>query len=212
MAESTQLTARKREGRGSKLAERLRKQGLVPAVVYGHKEATISVAIPRDEFAAVLRHGQRIVDLQTDGHVQKTLIRDIQWDALGQEVLHVDFARVSADERIEIDVTVELRGTAPGATAGGVVDHVLHHVAIECLAMNVPESIRVSLNELQVGQAIHVKDLKLPEGVKVLEDPEAIVVHVLQPAAEPEAAPTEVVETAEPEVIKREKPEEEAGE
>jgi large subunit ribosomal protein L25 len=210
MAETTKIIANKRDNRGTKKARRLRKQGLVPAVVYGHGEGTVSVSVPRDEFAAVLRHGQRIVELQTDGNLQTMLIRDIQWDALGQDILHIDFTRVSRDERIQIEVAVELKGTAPGATAGGVLEQVKHTLEVECLAMNVPESIRVPVGELQIGQAIHVKDLKLPEGVKVLEDPEAIVVHVLQPAAEPEAAPTEATETAEPEVIKREKPEEEA--
>ncbi len=209
MAETTKLAAHKRDGRGTRKARKLRQQGQVPAVIYGHGEGTVSIAVPRDDFAAVLRHGQRIVDLQTDGATQKTLIKDIQYDALGQEILHVDFARISEDERITVEVAVELRGTAPGATAGGVLEQVLHTLEIECLPGDVPESIRVNLGELQVGQAIQVKDLKLPAGVKVLEDPEAIVVHVIQAAAEPEAAPAEAAEAAEPEVIKREKPEEE---
>ena len=100
MAESVTLSAQRRDKHGTHSARRLRKQGWLPAVVYGHKEETVSISIPRDAFAAALRHGHRIVDLQTDGKTEKTLIRDIQWDPFGQEILHVDFARVSADERV----------------------------------------------------------------------------------------------------------------
>src|SRR5262249_13884743 len=106
------------------------------------------------------------------------------------------------------------RGTAPGTTAGGVLDQPLHSLHIECPAISVPESIRVNVGELQIDQAIHVGDLKLPEGVKVLNDPDAIVVQVTAPVAEPEVAPAAapVAETAEPEVIGRQKAEAEEGE
>ena len=111
-----------------------------------------------------------------------------------------------------VTVPIELRGTAPGTAAtagGGVLDQPLHTVPIECLAVNIPESIRVNIGELQVGQAIHVKDLHLPEGVKVLAEPDAIVVQVKAPAAEPEPTAVPAAEMAEPERIGRQKPAEE---
>src|SRR5206468_4967888 len=87
------------------------------------------------------------------------------WDHLGKDVLHIDFERVSADERIEVPVRIELKGIAPGVTGGGILDQPLHTVMVECLAISIPDSIRVNINELQLGAAIHVKDLTLPEGV-----------------------------------------------
>jgi large subunit ribosomal protein L25 len=216
MAESVQMEAQPRQGRGSHKAERLRRQGLVPAVVYGHKEATVPVAVSNEELHRAIRQGARVLDLKAGGKTEKVLIRELQWDHLGHEILHVDFARISADERIHVTVPIELRGTAPGTTAaagGGVLDQPLHTLPIECLAVNIPPSIRVNIGELQVGQSIHVKDLQLPEGVQVLADPEAIVVHVKPPAAEPEpTAAVPAAEIAEPERIGRQKPAEEEEE
>src|SRR5579871_3856733 len=114
MAESVELTAQLRQGRGSRQAKRLRKQGLVPGVLYGHKEETLSLALPVETFEGAVRHGVRVVDLKADGKTEKALIREVQWDCLGKEVLHVDFTRVSADERIHVVVPIELRGIAPG--------------------------------------------------------------------------------------------------
>jgi large subunit ribosomal protein L25 len=209
--ESVVLEARPREGRGSQAARRLRRQGLVPAVVYGHKEATVSLALPAEEIEKMIRHGVRVVDLRADGKEEKALIRDVQWDHLGKEILHVDFARVAADERIIVTVPLELRGTAPGVTAGGLLDQPIHTLSVECLAISIPDSIRVPIGELQLDAAIYVRDLVLPPGVKPMADPDAIVVHVTRKLAEPEAAaaPAEAAEQAEPEVIGRPAKEEE---
>src|SRR5262249_59428175 len=114
------------------------------------------------------------------------------------------FARVAADERVVVTVHIELRGIAPGVTAGGALDQPLHNLSVEALAVALPESIRVNINELQMGQAIYVKDLHLPPGVKAMADPDAIVVQITVPAAEPTpGAVPEATGTAEPEVIGR---------
>jgi large subunit ribosomal protein L25 len=211
MAESVAMVAEKREGKGSRKAEKLRKSGKVPGVVYGHKEETEKVALSTEELVKAIQHKVRVIDLKTSRGVQKALIRELQWDHLGKSLLHVDFARVAADERIQVSVPIELRGVAPGVTGGGVLDQPLHTLAIECLAISIPESIRVNIGELQLDGAIHVKDLHLPEGVKATGDPDAIVVHVTAPAAEPEA-PAEPGATAEPEIIGRKPADEEEGE
>lgn len=213
MAESVVLVTEKREGRGSRRADKLRQQGKVPAVVYGHKEETVSVSVPHDELLSAVRHGARVVDIDVGGKTEKAQIVEVQWDYLGKDVLHVDFKRVSADERIEVEVPIELRGIAPGISGGGVLDQPLHTIRLECPVLAVPESIRVNVSELQLGAAIHIRELKLPDHVKALEDGDAVVVHVTQPkaAAEPTeaaAAPT----GAEPEVITRKKGEEEGEE
>ncbi len=203
MAESVLLESKPREGRGTHAARRMRREGLIPAVVYGHKEKVLSISLVKDDLMKALRHGARVVDLRADGKEEKALIRDVQYDHLGQEVLHIDFARVSADERITIQVPIELRGIAPGVTAGGVLDQPLHTLEVECLALSVPESIRVNINELQIEGVIHVSDLKLPEGVKAMADPDLVVVHVKPPQAEAEAPAATPAETAEPELIGR---------
>lgn len=213
MAETVSLTAQPRSGRGSQKARQLRRKGLVPAVLYGHKEATLSLALPLDEVIKAVRHGARVVDLKADGKEEKAFIRELQWDHLGKQLLHVDFTRVSMDERIVVSVPLEIRGIAPGIAAGGVLDQPMHTLSIECLAISIPESIRVNVGELQLGSVIHVKDVVLPEGVKAMGDPDAIVVHVTTPAAEAEpTAATEAGGAAEPEVIGRPKAEEEEGE
>jgi large subunit ribosomal protein L25 len=212
MAETQVLQTSKRDGRGTRLAQKIRAQDKVPAVIYGHKEATVSITVDRKPLVDAIRHGARVVDLQTDRGIEKAQLVEVQWDYLGKDVLHVDFKRVSADERIEVEVPIELKGIAPGISAGGLLDQPLHVLRISCLALAVPDSVRVNINELQLGAAIHVKDLKLPENVLALEDPEAIVVHVKEPHAEPEAPAETAAGTAEPEVITRKKGEEEGEE
>jgi large subunit ribosomal protein L25 len=203
MAESLVLPIEKRDGNGTRTARKLRATGRVPGVVYGHKEETVSVSVAADELMSAVRHGARVVDLRYDGDIQKAQIAELQWDHLGMELLHVDFRRVAADERIHVTVHIELKGVSPGVTAGGVLDQPIHTLNIECAADSVPESIRVNINEMQLGAAIHVRELHLPAGVKALADPDAIVVHITAPQVAPEAAAAPVTEQAEPEVIGR---------
>jgi large subunit ribosomal protein L25 len=215
MAESQVLETQPRTTQGSRAARKLRKQGRIPAVIYGHKEATVAVTLSGEDLEKAIRQGTRVVDLKTSAKLEKALIREVQWDHLGKDVLHVDFTRVSADERIRVNVPVELRGIAPGVTGGtGVLDQPLHSLTIECLAISIPESIRVAVNELQLGMAIHVRDLVLPPGVTAMNDPDAIVVHVTAKLVEPEptAAAAPVEGAAEPEIIGRKVAEEEEAE
>lgn len=212
MAETVELGTEPRSGRGSRAARYLRAEGKVPGVIYGHKQDTVSVVLSEHDLSQAIRHGARVVDLKTDKGLETAQIVELQYDHLGKEILHVDFKRVSRDEKIKIDVRVELRGIAPGVTGGGALDQQLHSLHIECLAVAIPDTIRVAINELQIGSAIHVKDVKAPEGVKILNDPDAIVVHVTAPSAEPAPGAEPVAGAAEPEVIGRPKDEEEAEE
>jgi large subunit ribosomal protein L25 len=209
MAEAITLSTQPRPKLGTREADRLRREGRVPAVIYGHKEAVETVSLSKEELDDALRHHARNLTLKTDGRDQTVLIHEVQRDYLGKEVVHVDFRRVSADERVRVVVDIEVRGIAPGATGGGVLEQPLHSLHIECAAGAVPEAIRVRIDQLMLDQAILVKDLKLPEGVTVLDDPEAVVVHVTTPKAEaaPAAAAGEPG-AAEPEVITAKKPKE----
>jgi large subunit ribosomal protein L25 len=215
MAEVFVLEVEDRTKSGTNAAKQLRKKGLVPAVMYGHGEETAVLSVPGDALFKAIRHGVRIFDVKHKGGTQKTLLRDVQWDPLGHDILHADFYRVRADEKITLDVKVELKGTAPGVTGGGVLVQQIHSLHVECLIVNIPESIRVNIGELQLDQAIHVKEITLPEGVTVKNDPEAIVVQIakkIEEAATPAVPGAPGAEAAEPEVIGRKAAEEEEGE
>ena len=199
MAEEVQVELR--QTRGTKNARRMRAAGKIPAVLYGHGQETISLAVAGDQLDAVVRHGSQVVDLR--GVVNESAqLKQLQWDTWGADILHVDFSRVSADERIEVTVQIELRGEAPGTKDGGVVEHLLHELSIECAAMSIPDKIRVSVNALKLGDSLTVADLNIPEGVKVLTDAETPVVNCHEPVEEEELE-AEPAGAAEPEVIGR---------
>jgi large subunit ribosomal protein L25 len=210
MAEFTRIQTQPRSLFGTANTRRLRKQGLLPAVIYGHKEEVVSVVLQRDEFEKVVRKGAHIVEIEYNGKTEKARIRELQWDHLGKEALHADFMRVSQDERIVIGVPIVLRGTAPGIAEGGVLDQPIHLLQVECPALEIPESIRVTIDKLMLGDAIHVKDLTLPPNVTATLDPDAVVVIVkAQKVEEPAPVVAPVEGAAEPEVIKKApKPEE----
>jgi large subunit ribosomal protein L25 len=211
MAETVVLSAQDRKEHGTRVARRLRKKGLVPAVIYGHQEAAAQVSVSGEELLRAIRHGSRIIDLKQTDKTETALIREVQWDPLGYDILHVDFARVAANETVTLSVSIVIRGIAPGIAAGGVLVQPIHTLTVDCLVTNIPEAIRVSVAELQLDQAIHVRELKLPEGVTVKEDPDAIVVQIMPKEAEEAAAPLPG-ESAEPEIIGRKEKEAEAAE
>jgi large subunit ribosomal protein L25 len=201
------LPTKPRTGSGTRPATKLRKEGLVPAVVYGHKKPPVSLSLQHDVIESALRHHVRLVELELPTGNETALIKEVQHDYLGKGILHVDFARVDKDEKIIIEVGVELKGTAPGASAG-ILDQPLHVLKVECLAAQVPESIRVNISGLQLDQAIHVKELVLPPGVRCLNDPDAIVIaakpHIVVAAEPTTALPgAEAATGAEPEIVGR---------
>jgi large subunit ribosomal protein L25 len=208
MAET--LNVKTRDARGKREARRLRRTGSIPAVLYGHGEANCSLVVGAVEMSAVVRRGGRVVELK--GAVnEKALIRDLQWDTYGIEVMHVDFTRVSEHERIEVKVLVELRGQAAGVKDGGVVEHFVHEVEIECEALAIPDKLELNISELKIGESLTAADLHLPPGVTLVSDPGAVLVHCVEAREEEEVAgPAGGV--AEPEIIGRKPEEEEAAE
>jgi large subunit ribosomal protein L25 len=195
-----------RESRGTGPARRMRAAGQIPAVLYGHGEATVSLSVRQDELAALLRHGGRVVELQ--GAVSgSALVREVQWDPFGAEVLHLDLTRVARGEMVEMTIPIELRGDAPGTHEGGVVEHLLHEVEIQCPVASLPEKIRVNINHLDLGQQITVADLDVPPGVTVVAELTAIVVQCVEAKDVTEA--DVIGESAEPELIGRKESEEE---
>ncbi len=196
-----------RESLGTRAARRLRREQRVPANLYGHGQANLSLAIPADEIELALRHGAHMVQLE--GAVSDTaLIREIQWDTYGNSVLHVDLTRVSAQEKVEVALNIELRGEAPGIKEGGELSLVTHEVSIICPAGSIPERIEINVNDVHLGSVIHAGDLPLPEGAELVTAADTTVVSC-QARAEvaDEEAPEAADLSAEPEVIGRPKEE-----
>jgi large subunit ribosomal protein L25 len=211
--QSAQVTAKPRSELGSRANKRLRASGQLPGVIYGHKEAVVPVSLPKKEVTNHLNHGAHVFDIALNGKSEKVLVKEVQYDHLGMEVLHVDFARVSLDEKVEVTVPIELKGE-PKDVEGAVLQQVMNELEVECLVTEIPEVIRFNVSEMKLNDVIHVKDLTLPPGVTTKIDPEQIVV-TLKEVKEEEVAPAAAEgEAAEPEVIgkKKEEGEEAAAE
>ncbi len=194
---STKLKVTSRKQTGTAACRHLRKQNLVPAVIYGHGEQAQLVSLPRHEVEILLAHGTRLLDITLDKKPHKLLIKDVQHDHLGMNIVHVDLVRVSLDEKIHLTVPIELRGAVDAAShGGGVVEQHLTQLEVECLASNIPETILLRVGKLELGESIRVKDLPVDQGVTVLSDPEALVVTVKIGAAEVSAE--DAVAEAEP--------------
>lgn len=206
--QSAQISVKQRGELGSRANKRLRDGGQIPGVIYGHKEAVIPITLPKKDVSNHLAHGAHVFDLSFDGRSEKVLVKEVQYDHLGQEVIHVDFARVSLDEKVEVTVSLELKGTPKGEADGGVLQQVLSELEIECLVTEIPEVIRHNISEMALDDVLHVRDLHLPPGVKVLQD-EDLIVATVREVVEEAAAPAAEGE-AEPEVIGRKAEGEEA--
>jgi len=201
MSQTAQVSAKQRSELGSRANRRLRGSGFIPGVIYGHKEAVVPVTLPKKEVVGHLTRGAHLFDLSVDGCSEKVLVKEVQYDHLGREVLHVDFARVSLDERVEVTVALELRGTPKGEADGGVLQQILTEIEVECLVTDIPDVIRHNISEMALNSVLHVKDLQLPSGVKALQYADQIVATVREIVETVEAPVAEAVAAAEPEVI-----------
>ncbi len=203
MSELVAIAVQPRTGTGTRAAKKLRAQGLIPGVVYGHKEAVVNIAVSAKELDQAIRvKHARTLEIALDGKTETVLIRELQWDHLGKEMVHIDLFRVSKDEKVRVTVPVKLAGV-PKTSGGAVLDQPMHSLHIECLATAIPDAIKVDISALTLDAPIHVSDLNLPIGVTVLEAADMTVVHLKVPGAEPE--PVEAA-TDEPEVLTAKKP------
>lgn len=205
MATTASVTAQSRTQLGSRANKRLRDQGLLPGVVYGHKEPVLPITLPKKEVVGHLEHGTHLFDLSLNGKSEKVLVKEVQYDHLGIDVIHVDFARVSLDEKVEVTVPLELKGTPKGESQGAKLQQIVADLEIECLVTEIPDAIRHNVSDLEKDAVLHVRDLKLPPGVKVLLDGEVILATVREIV---EHAASEAAAPAEPEVIGKKKEEE----
>lgn len=206
MVEAMILKAQRRDVTGTRASKADRKLGMVPGIIYGHKQAPLAIRLSYHDFALELQHHHRLLKVQLDGKTDQFLIKEVQYDHLGDTIIHVDLSRVNLDERVTVAVAVELRGFPIGGDHG-ILDQVHGEVELECLVTSIPENIRVSAAEFQVGHTLTAADLDLPAGSKLISPPDTVlaVVHALAAAPEEETPETD---DQEPELItERPKPE-----
>ena len=176
MAEFTHVKTQPRDKFGSAKRAGCESRACCPASSMDTRKKSSASRCRVKTSSAIVRKGAHIVDLEYNGKTEKARLRELQWDHLGKELIHVDFMRVSQDERIVIGVRIELRGTAPGIAEGGVLDQPIHLLQVECPALEIPDHIRVNVDKLKIGDSIHVRELTLPANVVAKADPDAVVV------------------------------------
>ena len=219
MAQQAKLTVQTRTQVGRNAIKRVRKEGLIPGVIYGVGQEPINLEVNRRQLSTVLAHSSSeniLLELEiVDGDNKRSslaMIQEVQHHPIQRQILHVDFHAVSATEKITAEVPIETVGEPIGVkTNGGLLEHNLRDLEVECLPGDLPDRIEVDVSGLDINQSIHVKDLKLPPGVEAVTDGDLTVVAVS--AARVEEEPTEALgatPTA-PEVITAKKPEEGAG-
>lgn len=210
MAKQQKLAAQTRTTSGRTAVKKIKQQGLVPAVIYGGRDKPSNLSINAREISNILSHATSehfLVDLEiADGGSTTSrlaLVQEVQHDPIKGNVLHVDFHTVKADEKLHAEIPIETIGEARGVkNFGGILEMPMHEIEVECLPKDLPEVITLDVSELGVGDAIHIKDIKFPEGVSARADEDLTVVRVAAPKVEVEPVAAEVTQ---PEVLKEKK-------
>lgn len=216
MSETMTIEVQPRQETGKNANRRSRAAGKIPAVVYGGGKESVAIEVDRKTLVDTMKgHGGEnpIFLLKLGGKERHAMIRHLQLDPVSRQVIHIDFQRVQMDQKVRVTVPVEIVGTAYGVkTEGGVLDFVSREVHLECLPADIPKHLECDVTDVHIGQHVEAKDLKIPQGVTLLDEPDRVIVSLghgrleVAPAAAEEAAAEG--EAAEPEVIKRTKAEE----
>jgi large subunit ribosomal protein L25 len=216
---TAQLSATTRDTTGKGAARTLRSAGQIPAVIYGHAREPQTLAIPTREFEKLLERvsaESTVIELNLAGGVARTLIREIQRHPYKKQILHIDFQELVAGEKVSVNVPIVLTGTPEGVrVSGGILSQVMSELSIRCDPVNIPRRIEADVTNVVIGHSLHVSDLKVPEGVEILDDADTTIAVVSAPKVEAEApVAAEAAEApAEPELIRKTKDEgEEEGE
>ncbi|HEY4305981.1 MAG TPA: 50S ribosomal protein L25/general stress protein Ctc [Gemmatimonadaceae bacterium] len=208
------LSADLRSDVGTGNARKLRQAGSFPAVIYGHGREAQSLTVNARDFGRLLSTisiSSTVIELTVDGKMARTLIREIQRHPVKRSIVHVDFQELVAGEKMNVYIPLRFVGTADGVrNSGGILEETMHQVHLRLDPSSIPDHIDVDVTPLTVGHSFHIRDLKLPEGVTVLDDPNATVCVVTAPKVEAVAAEGAEGSAAEPELIRKPKPEDEA--
>ena len=215
MAKQVKLTAEPRSALGRSAVRKLKAIGAIPAIIYGAKQKPEALQVSRRDISAMLSHasGENIlVELEVKGSTNRlALVQEVQHAPVSGDVLHIDFHAVSMDEVIEADVPIEPVGTANGVkNFGGLLEQSLRSLSIECLPRDLPDVITVDVSHLEIGNAIHVREIQLPAGVTTRMPADLTVISVLAPTVEEEPVAAAEASTG-PEVIKEKKEDPEAA-
>ena len=217
------VPAESRNESGKNVSRRLRSRGMIPGVVYAAGKDAVAVAVSPLAIGAILKSASgenTLFDLELAGQRRKVILKEFQREPLRGKLLHADFYEVALDKALQVKVHIELSGTPVGVKVqGGIVDFVTRELEVVCLPADIPEKITVDISHLELNKHLRVSELKLGDKVKVLAEPEVVIVHVVVPRAEAEptaeAAPAEGAAAeagaAEPEVIKKGKAETEGA-
>lgn len=212
--ERQQLTANLRQKTGKGVARQLRAKGSIPAVLYGLGQEPTTLSVNTRDFTKAVSSASGInviVDLEIEGKERiPVMVKDYQAHVIDRHFLHVDFLKVDLTKKIVVEVPIQLVGKAPGVKEGGILEHITRNIKINCLPTAIPKSLEADVSGLNIGDNIHVHDLKLPEGVELVPGADETVAAVVAPVEEVvTAASTEVVQ---PEVLTEKKPAEGEGE
>jgi large subunit ribosomal protein L25 len=215
--EKVTLEAEIREKTGKGSSGRLRRRGYIPAILYGGKEKPQPLIVNTKDLEKALstEAGENvIISLKVGDKTRTVIVKDMQADPVKGNLLHVDLYQISLRERLKASVPIEVRGEAPGVKEGGILQHRLREIEVECLPTEIPEFISIDVSGLLIGDSLHVRDLRVTGDIKILADGEEAVVSIVPPTVEEVAPPTPEEVAAEPEVIGEEKevPPEEAEE
>lgn len=208
MAQEVILKVTARSAKGSKAVRRLRSEGMIPGIVYGEGKENVLVQVNPEVLDKLLHEGHRVVSLQLADGEQLAIIKDVQYDAIGEAIVHVDFGRIEAGHAVTVMVPIELHGTAPGVKEGGNIEFTQHEVHVSCVPSAIPQGIRVEIGELGIDQVIRVGDIQSPEGVTIMDNPDVPIVSVRLPRGEEVEEAIEGEAPAEPELVGREEKEE----
>jgi len=219
MATAT-LSASPRTETGKGAARTLRQSGQIPGVIYGHARQAQPLALNAREFGRLLEHvtASTVIELSLDGKMSRTLIREIQRHPFKREVLHVDFLELVAGEKVTVEVPIVYVGTPQGVRDGGILDQIKHELTVEADPTVLPEHFEVDVSALTIGHALYVRDVRVPEGVTIQDDPDSPVALVAAPRAETPVEAMPAIEgaapeaAAEPELIRKPKEGDEEGE
>lgn len=196
------LKVEKREGKGKYTSFALRKEGRIPAVVYGKSlKENVNISIVLKEFMALLKGGERLIDLDMGGNVMHVLLKAVQHGTYDHEILHADFRAVSENEVIEVVLEIELKGDAVGVANGGMLEHNLHQVSARCLPKDLPENIVVDVSKMDLGDILYAQDLPAIKGVEYVLHGNPAVVSCHEPRGAEEEASADGEASTSPEVI-----------
>jgi large subunit ribosomal protein L25 len=222
-----ELNVTRREADGKSAARRLRREGLVPAIIYGKGFDALPIAVDARELQRLFAegvHGTSLLRLHLDGKASRNspvvMIKEVQRNLLNGQLLNVDFHKISLTEKVTAQVPVVLVGESPAVRQGGTLEHLLREIQVECLPTEIPDHIEVDASSLEMGHSIHVSDLQIPPAVTVLTGTEEVVAVMAAPKVVEEVAPAEAAvavegeeeEVKEPEVLTQKRPREEEAE